>query len=397
MALPNDEHGAILPAAREHAEQVFQRLLNAVPDAVLVTAADGRILFINQQAEALFGFARYELIDHPIEQLMPDRFHGRHLGHRASFMDEPRVRPMGVGLELFGLHRDGHEFPVEISLSPMELAGEIVVISSIRDVTARKQAEAEREALLAREQAARAEAQAAVSLRNEFLSAISHDLGNPVAAIRFESKRLHDGALDVQERNRQLLEGLERIHSTATRMWGLVEELLDLARLQVGRRIELNWRWADLVTLVKSAIAQQQAASPHHTIRIESSVDELLGEWDALRLERVVVNLLDNATKYSPDGSGVTVRLRVELEEPAHEQTPAWAVLEVDDRGIGIPAEDLPHIFERFYRASNVAQRFTGTGIGLAGAKQIVEEHGGTLTIESQEGVGTTVAVRLPR
>ena len=397
MTLPNDESGVTLLAASDQAELIFQRLLNAVPDAVLVTAADGRILVINQQAETLFGFARSDVVGRPLEQLMPERFRERHLRHRAGFMGEPRVRPMGVGLELFGLHRDGHEFPVEISLSPIELAGEIAVISSIRDVSARQQAAAEREMLLAREQAARAEAQSAVSLRNEFLSAISHDLGNPVAAIRLQSKLLQEQVFEPQQRDRQLLEGLKQIESTAARLWGLVEALLDLARLQVGRALDLNWHQADLAALVQERVAQQQQLSPHHAFTLERAVAELAGEWDVRRLERAVTNLLDNAARYSPDGSRVTVRLRAECEEQAHEQALGWAVLEVEDRGIGIPAEDLPHIFERFYRGSNVAQRFTGTGIGLAGAKQIVEEHGGTLTIASQEGLGTTVTVRLPR
>ena len=545
--------------ANHLSEGDFERLVDAIPDAVVVMASDGSILVVNQQAEAAFGYQRDALLGQPIEILLPERFRQRHVAHRATYMAAPRVRPMGAGLELSGLRSDGEEFPVEISLSPMEFESEFVVISTIRDITARKQAEAERESLLAREQALVSQLQSiqaltdaalahleledllqellrrvqallvtdtavvllldaqggnlvpraalgleeeveqaihipfgegfagrvaserrpisiedidkativnplllakgirsllgvplvveaqllgvlhvgtlkprrfsasdtallqlaadrvalaidrarlyeaartAVRMRNEFLSAISHDLGNSVSAIRLESRLLRDRVTLVQaqseERQNELGEiadGLMQINTTANQLWGQVEELLDLARLQVGRSLELNWRPTDLVSLVREQLAIQQETSPQHELRLLNEPEKLIGEWDTLRLQRVVANLLSNAIKYSPEGGEVTVRLSLSVD-PLSEQT--WAELEVEDHGLGIPAEDLPRIFERFRRGSNVVGRFPGTGIGLAGTRQIIEQHGGTITVESEESVRTMVRVRLP-
>ena len=532
--------------------QAFQRALEAVPDAVLIADAHGYIIFVNQQTEVLFGYSHAELLGQPMEILLPERFRERHVAHRAGYMGAPRVRPMGAGLDLRALRQDGTEFPVEISLSPVELGKEVGVVSTIRDITERKQAEAERARLLMRleaihrvtdaalshlnvedvlrellhrlasalavdtvailllsdggdmlearaalgleeeverglriplgagfagriaaerrpviiddldqaevvnpllhekgirsllgvpllvdrrllgvlhvgtlqrhaftaEEAALlqlvadraalaidharlyAEAQAAIRMRNEFLSAISHDLGNPIVAIRMHSRQLQQDLLERQRRGRrmiestrQLAEGLAQIQSSATRLWDQVEELLDLARLQVGRALELQWHIVDLVALVQEQIAAQQSTAPRHRLRLETQLDTLIGEWDANRLIRVVDNLLSNAVKYSPAGGDVVVRLRHESRQV---EELAWAVIEVADRGMGIPASDMPRIFDRFYRGSNVVGRFTGTGIGLAGAKQIVEQHGGSLEIVSEEGRGTTVTLRLP-
>src|SRR5262249_16501498 len=143
---------------------------------------------------------------------------------------------------------------------------------------------------------------------------------------------------------------------------------------------------------VSQAIEEHQQLTDRHTLRLETSVSELKGIWDGDRLERVFANLLSNAIKYSPDGGTVTVTVDAEVEEDGA----TWALVGVRDEGVGIPAADLPHLFTRSYRATNATGRIGGTGIGLAGAKQIVDQQGGTLGVESIEGAGTTVSVRLP-
>jgi signal transduction histidine kinase len=163
--------------------------------------------------------------------------------------------------------------------------------------------------------------------------------------------------------------------------------VLDAARLQEGRPLELDRRPTDLVALARRAAAECQQTTGRHRIRCEAQVPRLVGRWDAARLERVLGNLLDNAVKYSPGGTEITLTVA---------RSGATAVVAVRDRGVGIPAGDLPRVFERFYRGSNVAGRIGGTGLGLAGVKRIVEQHGGTIEVESVEGVGSTFTVRLP-
>ena len=384
MPKHDDTPGALGLGAHED-EHSYQKLLDTMPDAVMIHGIDGRIVLVNQQAEALFGYTRAELLGVAMERLMPERFRVRHVEHRAAYMQHPAVRPMGAGLDLYAQRKDGSEFPVEISLSPTELSGDQFVITTIRDVTERKEADRDRQRLYEA-------AQEAVHVRNVFLSAISHDLGNPVAAVRMRSRMLREE--EVARRNEPtFVEGLEQIEAAANHMWQMIEELLDLARLQMGRELELNWQETDLAGLVGELVSTHQATAGRHTLRLELGAAELRGEWDRARLERVINNLLSNAVKYSPAGGEVIVRLAAEAD--ANRQG-GWAVLEVEDRGMGIPEADLPLVFDRFHRGANVGH-IGGTGIGLASARQIVEQHGGLLTIESQEGRGTRVTIRLPR
>jgi signal transduction histidine kinase len=157
------------------------------------------------------------------------------------------------------------------------------------------------------------------------------------------------------------------------------------------RPLELHREKIDLVQLVQRVVADHQQAATSHPIRVRTTLAALHGCWDAARLERVLGNLLSNAVKYSPEGS----EIEVDLEREEAEEEPL-AVVSVRDQGVGIPAHDLPHVFDRFYRASNVIGRIAGTGIGLAGAMQLVEAHGGTIRVESAPGEGSTFFVRLP-
>ncbi|MBW3633510.1 MAG: sensor histidine kinase, partial [Chloroflexi bacterium] len=153
---------------------------------------------------------------------------------------------------------------------------------------------------------------------------------------------------------------------------------------------ELRLGPVNLVALVAAAVAANQATTEEHRIVLETAEPSLVGHWDATRLERVVDNLLGNAVKYSPGGGTIVVSLAQEQDGVR-----AWGVLAVRDEGVGIPAADLPHLFERYHRGGNVAG-IAGTGIGLAGARQIIAQHGGTITVTSAQGVGTTFVIRLP-
>jgi signal transduction histidine kinase len=184
--------------------------------------------------------------------------------------------------------------------------------------------------------------------------------------------------------------GLESIDGAAARMGQLLDELVDIMRLRGGQEIDLNRELTDLVALARRVVDEHARSTERHALHLATVTVALTGNWDGPRLERVLGNLLGNAIKYSPRGGTITVRVERE-QAPAGEQ----AVLSVADQGVGIPAGDLVHIFERYRRAGNV-ERFAGSGIGLAGAKRIVELHGGTISASSTEGAGSTFTVRLP-
>jgi signal transduction histidine kinase len=234
--------------------------------------------------------------------------------------------------------------------------------------------------------------EAAVRVRDEVLGAVSHDLKNPITIVKVQAQRLaHRVRRGRRVQTEVLLESLGEIDAAAGRMNAWIDELLDVARLQAGQALPLNRAPTDLVDLARQAVADHQRATQQHALHLSSTVKELVGDYDAPRVRRVLDNLLNNAIKYSPSGGDVEVRLEVVDASPGQ-----WAVLRVIDGGIGIPAADRPHIFERFHRGGNVAGRIAGTGLGLAGAARIVEQHGGRIEVESEEGQGSTFSVWLP-
>jgi len=236
------------------------------------------------------------------------------------------------------------------------------------------------------------EAQEAVRVRDEFLFSVSHDLQTPLTSIKGTAQLLARGLDRGEPRDAQTLtDGLARIDAATTKMAAQIAELLDLALLESGRPLDLDRGPVDLVALARRLAAEHQAADADQRLDVQTDLPELVGSWDETRLERVIENLYSNALKYSPAGGEVAVAIN-RIGGDGEEQ----AELVVRDRGLGIPAADLPRVFERFHRGANVAGRIAGTGIGLAGVKQIVEQHGGAIHMDSVEGEGTTVTVRLP-
>jgi signal transduction histidine kinase len=189
----------------------------------------------------------------------------------------------------------------------------------------------------------------------------------------------------------QLLAGLSSIERAATQMAAQIEELLDVARLRAGRALDLEPQPVDVLALAREAVANHQQSAEMHRLRLESEERRLVGRFDRSRLARVLANLLSNAIKYSPGGGDVVVRVARERAGDAD-----WAVVSVADQGVGIPAADMPYIFDQFRRSESVVGRIAGTGIGLALVRQVVEQHGGTVTVRSEQGAGSTFTVRLP-
>ena len=233
---------------------------------------------------------------------------------------------------------------------------------------------------------ATAELRDQITSRDEFMAAVSHDLKSPLTFIKGMAN-LRRRRAPVTPETEPLLDALRQIEAGAGRMALQLDELVDASRLQAGRPLELRRAPTDLIALAKNAVAEHQHMTDRHVLRISTERDELVGNWDGIRLGRVFDNLLDNALKFSPRGGAVDVSIELEAD---------WAVVAVTDVGEGIPDADLPHVVERFRRGGNVEGRIPGSGIGLAGVQTIVELHRGSISVQSEVGQGTVFIVRLP-
>jgi len=249
-------------------------------------------------------------------------------------------------------------------------------------------AEAERARGVARD--AQALTEEALRVRDDFMNAASHDLRTPLTGVMGRSDLIQT-RLDS---GRPLDEGwfrtqVDLLRQSARRMAATVEEITDAAQLQMGRPLSLKLEPIDIGDMVRGMSAMVAAASTwNNAAPVEvAAAAGIVVEGDRRRLERVVQNVVGNAVKYSPDGTPVRVSVDGDAE---------WATITVRDRGVGVPADELPRLFTRFYRAST-SKGIAGTGIGLAGSRTIVEQHGGRITLESAVGEGTTVTVSLPR
>jgi PAS domain S-box-containing protein len=292
----------------------------------------------------------------------------------------------GALLGTFAIYHPQPYTPSEADQRVVELLSNTAAVAIERSRAAQ-----ERERLLANERAARAEAEEALRLRDALIAFATHDLRTPLTTIKGQAQLVRRQADYGRLTPEGLTRGLASIDSASTTLDALINELLDSAIVQAGQPLELRRQPTDLVALARRRVAEQQQATNAHVITVETELSTLVGEWDALRLERVLTNLLTNAVKYSPRGGAITVTIT--RQRAAGRE---WAELAVRDEGLGIPAADLPRLFERFHRAANVTKQIAGIGIGLTGSRQIVEQHGGTLTAESQEGVGSTFTMCVP-
>lgn len=230
--------------------------------------------------------------------------------------------------------------------------------------------------------------QGTLRLRDEFLSAAAHDLKTPLTSVKGHVqliRRRLGGDLAPS-----ITASLDELDLAVTRMAGLIDELLEIARIDAGQPIALDRREMDLVVVVNSVARTAARQTRRHNLLVEADPPQVVGRWDPVRLERVVTNLLSNALKYTPAGG--TIVLATSTEQSGEH---LWAVLRVQDDGIGIPEADLPRLFTRFYRGSNVSG-VTGAGIGLESVRRVIEMHGGDVRVDSTEGAGSAFTVRLP-
>jgi len=295
----------------------------------------------------------------------------------------PIIVLTGVGDENLGhaaLRAGAADYLVKNKLTPLLLD------RTIRYALERRRAEDET-LNAARERAARETAESALRAREELAAVLSHDLLTPLTVIKAQSdlltRRLARGGGDME----RVQAGLQVVSDAANRAIGMIQELLDTAQIDAGHELDLLRAPTDLAMLAKRAVEAQEAATPDCRLLLTAEAPTY-ANVDAARIGRVLQNLLSNAVKYSQPGT--EIRLSVSSADDG------WARIAIQDHGMGVPAADLPLLFRRFHRGSNVAGRIPGTGLGLAGSRAIVEQHGGSIAVESREGRGSTFTVLLP-
>ena len=365
---------------RKRAEEDRDRFFQLSRDMLAIINTDGYFLQANPAWTETLGYTTQELTAQPyIEFVHPD--------DQAATTDEAQKIAQGSstnGLENRYRCRDGSYRWISWSVAPFVEQGLLYCVA--RDVTERKLAEAERERLLLREQAAREEAEQANRLKDEFLAVLSHELRSPLNPILGWTRLLQNGKLDEARR----AEALKTIERNARLQSQLIEDLLDISRIMQGK-LTLNAAPVSLSFVISAALETVRLAAEAKNIRFLLALDSEIApiSGDAARLQQVVWNLLTNAVKFTPNGGQVTVELT---------HAKQLAQMRVIDTGIGIKAQFLPYVFEYFRQEDGSTTRlFGGLGLGLAIVRQIVEMHGGTVTKESQgENQGTTIIVQLP-
>jgi PAS domain S-box-containing protein len=353
---------------------LVRSVLDSLPDAIVIIDSSGSILFANHQVEALFGFASAEIVGGPVEVLLPERFRHRHVRHRKGYAGNVRVRPMGAGLELFATRKDGTEFPVEISLSPIELGNDILVAAAIRDVTARNQVE-----LALKE--ARRDADHANLAKSRFLATASHDLRQPLQTLGLLNGALRRMVTD--DESREVVEQQELALDAMTR---LINAFLDISKLESGA-IKLELTPFAIGPLFEELRREFAGVASSKGLRFSTDSPLELVYSDHALIGQVFRNLVSNAIKYTREGS---VEIRCENHGPQLR-------IEVRDTGLGISAEQLPHIFEEFYQVGvspNSSRQ--GYGLGLSIVQRIARLLDLKVDVKSAPGEGSVFSVELP-
>jgi two-component system, sensor histidine kinase len=358
-----------------------RRVLDAAPDAMVIIDTFGTIWFANRQVSVLFGYPHDEIIGESIESLMPERFRARYIGHPGHFVSRARVRAMGPGLDLYGQRRDGTEFPLEVSLSPIEEVGQTLVAAAIRDVTDQRRVEAELVVARGAIEAMRELADRANQSMNRLLEAAGHDLRQPLRTLA----RLNDtlrrlvttppGAADALVQQEQAIGAASR----------LLNVLLDIGKLESGA-IKPEPTDFTVATLFDELRAEFTSIAANKGLRFEIETCDGWVHSDPALVEHILRNLISNAIEYTREGG---VRLHC-LREAASIR------IEVLDTGVGIPPDQVPYIFDEFHEAGPSMSSYAGYGLGLSIVQRLANLLRLEINVRSEVGRGSAFTIVLP-
>jgi len=347
----------------------------APTDLLTIIGRDGCFKHLAPTFPPPFGYTQEELL----EQLFVGFIHPEDRPATRTALEKLAQGEPTIGLENRFRCKDGSYRRLAWTALPTP---EGLLYAVARDITERLQPEEDRARSLARAQTA------GLSQQEEFLTSACHDLQQPLTVVLAQTQMLlRDLASDQTLPADALATRLAHVLAAATRMRGMTQDLIDASLQQSGRPLGLLLARTELVALTRQAVLEQQLVSELHHFVFEAEAPSIVVAVDENRAHRVLANLLTNAVKYSPEGGPVRVTLN---------ETSNSAQVIVRDEGVGIPQDDLPHVFDWFHRGSNVVGRFAGTGLGLASARELVELYGGAISVESEEGKGSTFVVRLP-
>ena len=357
----------------------FEALFNSASMAIIVVDSKGVINMANPFANTLFAYTEETMVGQMLEQLIPQRHHAKHVGHRDGYIDKPNARSMGVGMTLSAMKKDGTEFPVEISLGHFKTEEDQFAIAFIADITKRKINE---EKIIAQQLEMEKEKEVN-DLKSRFVSMASHEFRTPLSTVLSSVSLLSKYTTTEDQSKRD--KHIDRIKSSVKTLTDILNEFLSLGRIEEGK-VDTNPEVFDLVEFMNGMNNEMSVLLKPGQNFIFNHKGNTQTYTDTNLLKHIMINLLSNAIKFSPENANIIIDAEV---------TSSHTKISITDKGIGIPAADQVHLFERFFRATNVTN-IQGTGLGLHIVGRYVELLNGTIHCQSEFERGSSFIINLP-